>query len=95
MTAQEPHQPVFVTFASGADLLIRLGIDPEATAAGLRYTARVAPDWPFGEDRAHPYVMVANARTMETGIFLEYFRKHPRTGRGRDRTQRRKRGESR
>jgi hypothetical protein len=92
MTAHEPDQPVFVTFETGAQLLVELDVDPEATAAALRYTARTDVDhWPFGEGKPHPYVMVGNARTMETGVFLDYFRKHPRGGRGRDKKPRRAR----
>lgn len=87
-------QPVFVTFATGAQLLVDLGIDPEATAQALRHIARTAPDWPFGPGRPHGYILAGTVRTMETGVFLDYFRKHPRTGRGRDKAPRRKRGEA-
>ncbi|MBM9509948.1 hypothetical protein [Actinacidiphila acididurans] len=94
MTEQEPPLPVFVTFETGARLLIDLDIDPEATATAIRYVARTAADWPFGDGRPHRYVKVSNARTMETGVFLDYFRKHPRSGRGPDKQQRRRRGEA-
>jgi hypothetical protein len=79
-----PKTPPFVTFTTGAQLLINEGLVESITPDGLRYIARTAKDWPFGDkpDR-HPYVMVGNARTMETGIFLTYFRNGPsRGGRG-------------
>lgn len=89
--------PPYVTFKTGAELLVRLDIDVEATGDSVRRIARDSPDWPFGEDgdgKPHSYVHIGNARTMETGVFLDYFREHPRTGRGRDRQPRRKRSES-
>lgn len=92
MTGTKPELPVFVTFESGARLLIALGIDSEATAGSLRYTARTAPEWPFGPGREHDYVQVGNTRTMETGVFLDYFRRHPRGGRGPDRQPRKRKG---
>lgn len=93
MTTPNPEAPVFVTFASGARLLVDLGIDRDATAQGLRAIARSAPaDWPFGPGRPHDYIKAGTVRTMETGIFLDYFRKHPRSGRGRDKQPRKKRG---
>jgi hypothetical protein len=95
VTPPDDHQPVFVTFASGARLLVSLGIDPAATAQGLRHLARTAEDWPFGPGRPHDYIYAGTVRTMETGVFLDYFQKHPRTHRGRDKQPRRKRGERR
>jgi hypothetical protein len=92
MTANDPMPP-FVTFETGAKLLVDLGIDTDATGDGVRYTARTAPEWPFGDDRPHRYIVVAGARTMETGVFLDFYRKHPRTGRGRDKQPRKRRGE--
>ena len=86
--------PPFVTFETGAALLVHLGIDDQATGDGVRYTARTAEEWPFGPGKPHTYIRVAGARTMETGVFLAYFREHPRTGRGRDKAPRRRRGES-
>lgn len=81
MTAKSP---AFVTFSTGPRLLIDEGLVDSITPDGLRYIARTAGDWPFGEgDDKHPYVMVGNARTMETGVFLEYFKAGPpRGGRG-------------
>lgn len=94
MTTHNPKQPVFVTFTSGAQLLVDLGIDPDATAQGIRALARSEPeDWPFGPGKAHNYIAAGTVRTMETGVFLDYFRRHPRTGRGRDKQPRRKRSE--
>lgn len=95
LTPRPTHLPVFVTFTSGAALLVELGIDSEATAQGLRHLARSAEDWPFGPGRPHDYIKAGRARTMETGVFLAYFRSRPRTGRGRDRAPRKRRGESR
>lgn len=76
--------PTFVTFTTGAQLLIDEGLVESITPDGLRYIARTADDWPFGEgDTKHPYVQVGNARTMETGVFLAYFKAGPpRGGRG-------------
>lgn len=78
------NDPPFVTFTTGAQLLIEEGLVESITPDGLRYIARTAGDWPFGDQPGrHPYVMVGNARTMETGIFLEYFKAGPpRGGRG-------------
>lgn len=95
MIERDPDNPLFVTFTTGAELLVRLGIDSEATAQGLRHMARNADDWPFGDGEGQlPYMEAGQARTMETGKFLAYFREHPRTGRGRDKAPRRKRGEA-
>lgn len=94
MTTNDTPLPPFVTFETGAELLVHLGLDADATGDGVRYTARTSPDWPFGPDRAHDYIVVAGARTMETGVFLAYYEKHPRTGRGRDRGPRKPRGQT-
>jgi hypothetical protein len=88
-----PSTPPFVTFTTGAQLLINEGLVESITPDGLRYIARTAKDWPFGDqpDR-HPYVMVGNARTMETGAFLTYFKNGPtRGGRGPNEGQRARR----
>ncbi|MBP5918753.1 hypothetical protein F3K34_44010 [Streptomyces sp. LBUM 1486] len=76
--------PPFVTFTSGASLLVDKGVVESITPDGLRYIARTADDWPFGnEDGRLPYVMAGRTRTMETGKFLSYFRQGPpRGGRG-------------
>jgi hypothetical protein len=74
----------YVTFTTGAQLLIDEGLVESITPDGLRYIARTAKDWPFGSGPGkHPYVPVGNARTMETGVFLAYFKSGPpRGGRG-------------
>jgi hypothetical protein len=74
--------PPFVTFATGADLLVERGLVDEITAEGLRYHARKNPDWwRFGgRPDQIPYVMVGPVRTMETGAFLEMFKSGPRRG---------------
>ncbi|WP_030185920.1 hypothetical protein [Streptomyces capuensis] len=88
--------PPFVTFKTGAELLISEGIVSSITPDGIRYIARQQPeDWPFGDGRRHAYGMVGNARVMETGPFLSYFRKHPPTGRGPAKKPRERRGGSR
>ncbi|WP_371634456.1 hypothetical protein OG693_39450 (plasmid) [Streptomyces sp. NBC_01259] len=69
--------PPFVTFEAAAHLLVELGLTTHATGDTLRYLARTRDDWPFGSGDRLPYINIANARTMETGILLEYFRKHP------------------
>jgi hypothetical protein len=73
--------PLFVTFTSGSELLARLRL-ASITADGLRYIARNAPDWPFGDEEGkHRYVMAGSrTRTMETGVFLAYFHSGPRRG---------------
>lgn len=84
--------PTFVTFATGAALLRRLGIDPDATDESVRHLARARKErWPFGDGpNQMPYGKVANARTMETGVFLAYMEKEPPNphGRGRDKKPR-------
>ncbi|MFD6149457.1 hypothetical protein [Streptomyces sp. NPDC060243] len=80
MTSPEPTTPVFVTFETGARLLVERGILPHATGDTIRYIARTRDDWPYGDDtsnKPHKYIPIGNARTMETGVFLDYFRKHP------------------
>ena len=73
--------PPFVTFNSGPQLLIDAGLVDSITPDGLRYIARNAEDWPFGdEDGKHPYVRIGNTRTMETGVFLAYFKGGRRHG---------------
>lgn len=82
MTSGKPLPPV-VTFTTGAPLLVELGLVESITADGLRYLAR-RQDWPFGDDKRHQYGHMGNARTMDTEVFLEYFRTGPpRGGRGR------------
>jgi hypothetical protein len=73
----DPPLPPAVTFKSGAQLLMELGIVDRITHQGVRYIAE-SDDWPFGEDREHPYWTVANATVMETKPFLEYFRNRER-----------------
>jgi hypothetical protein len=78
------HLPPFVTFTTGAKLLAEQGLVHSITPDGLRYIARTAEDWPFGdEDGRVPYVMAGRTRTMQTAAFLTYFRQGPaRGGRG-------------
>jgi hypothetical protein len=80
----EEALPPFVTFTTGAALLVEQGLVQSITPDGLRYIARTAEDWPFGDkDGQSPYVMAGRTRTMETGTFLAYFRQGPaRGGRG-------------
>jgi hypothetical protein len=75
--------PPFVTFTSGAQLLMDLGLVDSITPDGLRYLARRNPGWwRFGERSDQlPYVMATKTiRTMETGVFLEMFKDGPRRG---------------
>lgn len=89
------HLPSFVTFKTGAELLVAEGISTSITADGVRYIARQAgADWPFGEGRPYPYEKVGNARAMARKPFLRYFRKHPPKGRGPDKGPRATGGES-
>lgn len=75
--------PPVVTFATGADLVVRLGLAKNMTREGVRRLSK-RPDWPFGLDRPHPYWLLANAEVMETRPFLDFFRNHPIVGRGPD-----------
>lgn len=84
MSAAERRLPPAVTFQSGAQLLIELGIVDHITHQGIRYIATTSPDWPFGEDRPYPYWELAKAAVMETEPFLKFFREHPVVGRGPD-----------
>lgn len=79
--------PPVVTFATGAELLVRLGFAKNMTREGVRRLSR-HPDWPFGPDRPYPYWDLANADAMETEPFLQFFRDHPVTGRGPDKAPR-------
>ena len=92
VTRDDAQYPPEVTFAAGAQLLVQLDIDPNATADYIRHISRSRDDWPFGDDGRHPYGQIANARTMDTEVFLKYFREHPPNAqrRGRDRQPRAK-----
>ncbi|MFB7398284.1 hypothetical protein [Streptomyces sp. NPDC056191] len=70
-----------MTYATGAKLMVRLGIAKNMTREGVRRLSS-HPEWPFGPDRPHPYWDLANADVMETEPFLEFFRTHPITGWG-------------
>ena len=72
--------PPIVTFTTGAPLLMRLGLVDSITPDGLRYIARTRDDWPFGDGRKHAYILVGNARAMETKAFLAYFEAGPTSG---------------
>jgi hypothetical protein len=71
---EERELPPAVTFRSGAELLIDLGIVESITHQGVRYIADHSPDWPFGSGKDHSYWVIANATVMATGPFLEFFR---------------------
>lgn len=77
---QRTPLPESVSFSSGAKLLVDLGLVNTITADGIRYIARSAAGWPFGEGRPYPYVGVGSARTMQTTPFLDFFRTGPRRG---------------
>lgn len=78
--------PPFVTFTTGAALLVELGLVDSITPDGLRYIARTDPAWRFGNGPGQtPYIKAGETRTMETGIFLSMFEDGPRRGgRGRN-----------
>ncbi|MGA4867615.1 hypothetical protein ACPB9J_33820 [Streptomyces lavendulocolor] len=96
MTNRPNDLPPFVTFATGAELLRRLGIDPDATPDSVRHLARARGEkWAFGDGPGQtPYGRVANARTMDTIVFLDHLEAEPPNphGRGRDRKPRARRG---
>lgn len=92
MSDRPDNLPPFVTFAGAAQLLRNLGIDPDATADSVRHLARSRGDrWPFGDRPGQiRYVKMANARTMDTCVFLDHMEKDPPNphGRGRDKNPR-------
>ncbi|MFI6653202.1 hypothetical protein ACIBI8_37135 [Streptomyces sp. NPDC050529] len=74
---EETRLPPAVTFTSGAQLLVKLGIVPSITREGIRHIATsklYAKTWPFGIDKPHPYGQAGNALLMATDPFLEFFR---------------------
>jgi hypothetical protein len=73
----ETRLPPAVTFTTGAELLVRLGIVDQITREGVRHIAtskRYRKHWPFGPDKPHPYGEAAGALLMATDPFLEFFR---------------------
>lgn len=73
----ETRLPPAVTFTTGAELLVRLGIVDQITREGVRYIAtskRYRKSWPFGPDKPHPYGEASGALLMATEPFLEFFR---------------------
>lgn len=76
-TPTPDNLPPYVTFEGAARLLVELGLLPHATGDTIRYLARTRDDWPFGDGQRLPYIRISNARTMETGALLAYFRKRP------------------
>ena len=83
---QETRLPPAVTFASGARLLVRLGIVKTITREGIRHiaTSELYEDtWPFGVDKPHPYGWSGDVRPialMATEPFLKFFREVYRGG---------------
>lgn len=90
-----PQIPPIVTFKTGAELLIALGMTESITTRGVRWVAESHPDWPFGPGRAHNYIPAGNARAMATEPFLAFFREHPPAGRGPDKQPRQRRNHAR
>lgn len=73
----ETRLPPAVTFGTGSELLVRLGIVKSITREGVRHIAmseRYAPHWPFGPDKPHPYGEASGALLMATPPFLWFFR---------------------
>jgi hypothetical protein len=73
----ETRLPPAVTFTTGAELLVKLGIVDQITREGVRHIAtskRYRKSWPFGPDKPNPYGEAAGALLMATGPFLEFFR---------------------
>lgn len=95
MTAS--NDPDYVSFTDAAQLLVRHGVAGSMTPQGLRYIARSRDSraqgrWPFGDKPGQErYLTAGNTRLMRTALLLEYFGKHPPTGRGPDRSSRRPR----
>ncbi|MFE9461685.1 hypothetical protein [Streptomyces californicus] len=82
MSPAKHRLPPAVTFQSGAQLLVELGIVDHITHQGIRHIAKSHPDWPFGPDKGFPYWDLANAVVMETEPFIAFFREHPRASGG-------------
>lgn len=76
-TPTPDHLPPYVTFEAAAKLLVDRELLPHATGDTIRYLARTRDDWPFGNGQRLPYIRIGNARTMETGILLDYFEQRP------------------
>ncbi|WP_331763126.1 hypothetical protein OG571_47315 (plasmid) [Streptomyces sp. NBC_01369] len=74
--------PSVVTFASGAELLAQMGIVKSITREGVRRISNKSADWPFGPGKEHSYGKAGTAQTMDTKVFLAWFRKNPPRGRG-------------
>lgn len=73
----ETRRPPAVTFTTGAELLVKLGIVDSITREGVRHIAtseRYAKTWPFGPGKPHPYGEAAGALLMATDPFLDFFR---------------------
>ncbi len=83
--------PPMVTFRTGAELLVQLGIVESMTREGVRKIANTDPEWPFGPGRPHDYQKIANAQAMATGPFLDFFQARQVKGRGPDRQPRKPR----
>jgi hypothetical protein len=82
----ETRLPPAVTFTSGAELLVKLGIVENITREGVRHIATsdlYREVWPFGPDKPYPYGKAGSALLMATEPFLEFFRttyKRPGSG---------------
>jgi hypothetical protein len=71
--------PPMVSFTTGAELLVQLGLVPNMTREGLRKIAKTDPKWPF---RPEDYVKIGNAQTMPTKPLVEFFEQRTTRGRG-------------
>ncbi|MFH8483578.1 GIY-YIG nuclease family protein [Streptomyces sp. NPDC018055] len=81
----------YVSFEDAALALLATGLASHATGDTLRYIARSKASWPIGEGRQHAYGKAGNARTVQLGPVLEFFRENPRLGvRGPDKKPRAK-----
>ena len=76
---QDVDLPPMVTFTTGAELLVKVGLVDSITREGVRFISR-SPDWPFGPGKQHQYGKAGSAQTMDTFVFLEYFSSGPRRG---------------
>jgi hypothetical protein len=85
MKSRPDNLPQTVTFAEGAELLRALDIDPDATPDSVRHLARARKErWAFGDGPGQtPYKRSANARTMDTDVFLDHMEKYPPNPHGR------------
>ncbi|MFE4915835.1 GIY-YIG nuclease family protein [Streptomyces sp. NPDC056652] len=77
---QMPALTDYVSFEDAALALRKTGLCPNATGDAIRYTARTKANWPIGEGKPYAYGKAGNARTIQLGPVLDFYRATPRLG---------------